>query len=100
MAARKRKKSTRDRDEFEPRPARRRAEPAEEPDDKPTVDSETEDEREFDLDVLAESRRANEPDPRAVDNLTDRIFGSVLSRFGWERHGNRIEHVGEERSRR
>jgi hypothetical protein len=44
--------------------------------------------------------RDGESDSREIDSLTDRIFGSVLSRYGWERHGNRIEHVGEERQRR
>ncbi len=50
------------------------------------------DELEVDLDM----RSANEPDPREVDSITERIFGSVLSRYGWERHGSRIEHVGEQ----
>ncbi len=47
-----------------------------------------------------DAEAAGEPDPQAIDDLTDRIFGSVLSRYGWQRHGNRIEHVGEARARR
>ena len=39
-------------------------------------------------------------DRREVDQLTERIFSAVLSRYGWEQHGNRIEHVGEDRRRR
>jgi hypothetical protein len=60
------------------------------------------DDGELDLAAISESvtpQGSNEPDPGEVDNLTDRIFTSVLSRFGWERHGSRIEHVGEERQR-
>lgn len=41
-----------------------------------------------------------EPDPREVDDLTDRIFQTVLARYGWEQHGGRIEHVGSRRERR
>jgi hypothetical protein len=39
-------------------------------------------------------------DRREVDRVTERIFAAVLSRYGWEQHGNRIEHVGEEDRRR
>jgi len=52
-----------------------------------------------DVPMLAGAQRSDEPDSRAVDDVTDRIFGAVLSRYGWERHGNRIEHVGEVRRR-
>lgn len=50
-------------------------------------------------DNLPERAEEDAPDPREVDNLTDRIFAAVLSRYGWERRGDRIEHVGEERRR-
>ena len=39
-------------------------------------------------------RRPHEPDPREVDNMTDRLFKTVLARYGWEQHGGRFEHVG------
>jgi hypothetical protein len=54
----------------------------------------------FDVPFVADGRSSHEPDPHAVDDLTDRIFGSVLSRYGWERHEGRIEHVGEPRPSR
>jgi len=41
-------------------------------------------------------RKSAEPDPRVVESVTDRIFSSVLSRYGWERQDGRIEHVGED----
>jgi hypothetical protein len=50
-----------------------------------------------DLSNIADAHSPYEPDPREVDMLTDRIFGSVLSKFGWERHDGRIEHVGEKK---
>jgi hypothetical protein len=53
------------------------------------------------LPYVADAHSPHEPDPREVDSMTDRIFGSVLSRFGWERHDGRFEHVGErDRQRR
>ncbi len=45
---------------------------------------------------IIDTRSPHEPDPREVESITDRIFASVLSRYGWERHEGRIEHVGEE----
>lgn len=48
----------------------------------------------------AQSESPSPADRREVDELTDRIFASVLSRYGWEQHGDRIEHVGEDRRRR
>ncbi len=47
------------------------------------------------LPSVADIAPRNEPDPREIDNMTDRIFDSVLSRFGWRQHEGRIEHVGE-----
>jgi hypothetical protein len=44
---------------------------------------------------IADSHTPYEPDPEEVDMLTDRIFGSVLSKFGWEKNEGRFEHVGE-----
>jgi hypothetical protein len=53
------------------------------------------------LPSIADTHSPHEPDPREVDMLTDRIFGAVLSRFGWERHEGRFEHIGEkDRQRR
>jgi hypothetical protein len=55
-------------------------------------------EDDYDLSALpsiSDSTGTNEPDPREVDNLTDRIFDSVLSRYGWKSQDGRIEHVGE-----
>lgn len=62
-------------------------------------DFEADGDDDLDLASIADSvtPRNVESDSREIDSLTDRIFGSVLSRYGWERHGNRIEHVGEER---
>jgi hypothetical protein len=59
------------------------------------------DDQDIDFSSIADSvtPRNVESDAREIDSLTDRIFASVLSRYGWERHGNRIEHVGEERPR-
>ncbi len=54
---------------------------------------------EFDVGELPAESHPEEPDPRVVDSVTDRIFASVLSRYGWEKHNGRIEHVGEERRR-
>ncbi|MFB3815058.1 MAG: hypothetical protein ACE14L_13195 [Terriglobales bacterium] len=45
--------------------------------------------------IAAPERTPYGPDPREVDNLTDRIFASVLSRYGWVKQNGRIEHVGE-----
>lgn len=74
------------------------------PDLKPndTVDLDADGDDALDLASIADSvtPHNSESDSREIDSLTDRIFGSVLSRYGWERHGNRIEHVGEERQRR
>jgi len=52
-----------------------------------------------DLLSLADLRSTHEPDPREIDSLTDRIFGSVLSRYGWDIQNGHIEHVGEEHTR-
>jgi hypothetical protein len=52
-----------------------------------------------DLLSLADLRSTHEPDPREIDSLTDRIFGSVLSRYGWDIQNGHIEHVGEGHSR-
>jgi len=49
---------------------------------------------------LTQAESLSPADRREVDQLTDRIFSAVLSRYGWEQHGNRIEHVGEDRRRR
>ena len=49
--------------------------------------------------AVIEAHVPHEPDPREVDNMTERIFRSVLSRYGWERHGSRLEHVGGAQSR-
>ena len=57
-------------------------------------DREDEDFEDAGFNVVGDDRVPQEPDPREVENLTDRIFGAVLSRYGWERHGDRIEHVG------
>jgi hypothetical protein len=57
-------------------------------------EEEDEEAAEAEFSVVADTRVPHEPDPREVDNLTERIFRSVLSRYGWERHGDRIEHVG------
>jgi hypothetical protein len=69
-------------------------------------DEELEDEdgdEDVDLASIADSETPHgkvEPDSREVDSITDRIFSSVLSRYGWERRGERIEHIGEERRNR
>jgi len=63
----------------------------EEPDEEEFADSE--------FPVVSDARPPQEPDQREVDNLTERIFRSVLSRYGWERHGSRIEHIGGQQSR-
>lgn len=52
-----------------------------------------------DLLSLADLQTTHEPDPREIDSLTDRIFGSVLSRYGWEFQNGHIEHVGGENHR-
>ncbi len=85
--------------EGERRPAREtpRGVPAPEP-EKPDPEPETD--ADLDLAEAAEELRDYEPDPRLVDSLTDRIFASVLSRYGWEQRNGRIEHVGEERAHR
>ena len=44
---------------------------------------------------VSDAGSPSEPDPREVDDLTDRIFDSVLSRYGWKSQDGRIEHVGE-----
>jgi hypothetical protein len=49
--------------------------------------------------VVSDARAPQEPDPREVENVTDRIFRSVLSRYGWESHGGRIEHIGGQQAR-
>lgn len=57
----------------------------------------------LDLASIADSATPHgqaETDSREVDSITERIFSSVLSRYGWERRGERIEHVGEERRNR
>jgi hypothetical protein len=54
----------------------------------------------FDVPAVLDARAPHEPDPHEIDDLTDRIFGSVLSRYGWARHDGRIEHVGEPRPSR
>jgi hypothetical protein len=69
----------------------------------PRYDEEVRDDEEFDaaeLSVVTDLRPPHEPDPREVENVTDRIFKSVLSRYGWELHDGHIEHVGEEHRRR
>jgi hypothetical protein len=62
-------------------------------------DREDEDFEDAGFNVISDARAPQEPDPREVENLTDRIFGSVLSRYGWERHGDRIEHIGGQQPR-
>jgi hypothetical protein len=52
-----------------------------------------------DLLSLTELPSAHDPDPREIDNLTDRIFGSVLSRYGWQFEDGHIEHVGDQTQR-
>ena len=52
-----------------------------------------------DLLSLSDLPSTHEPDPREIDSLTDRIFGSVLSRYGWEFQNGHIEHVGDEKHR-
>jgi hypothetical protein len=73
-------------------------------DNQPRYDEEQrDDEEEFDaaeLSVVTDLRPPHEPDPREVENVTDRIFKSVLSRYGWELHDGHIEHIGEEHRRR
>jgi len=49
--------------------------------------------------AVSDARASQEPDPREVENMTERIFRSVLSRYGWERHGGRIEHIGGQQTR-
>jgi hypothetical protein len=58
------------------------------------------DDLEDEIAEFSQTAEASVPDRREVDKLTERIFTSVLSRYGWEQHGNRIEHVGEEDRRR
>jgi hypothetical protein len=89
----------------------RRARPArtpartEEAEAEPRDDRDERDEREDEeledagFSVVSDARATQEPDPREVDNLTERIFRSVLSRYGWESHGGRIEHIGGPQSR-
>jgi hypothetical protein len=74
----------------QPSPAAKQAAPRDEDDD------------DFgDLSGIADANGPYEPDPQEVDELTDRIFGSVLSRFGWEMHDGRLEHTGDrDRQRR
>ena len=65
-------------------------------DAEPAADADSDDD--YDLSgvpSVADFNTPNEPDPREVDTLTDRIFDSVLSRFGWKSQDGRIEHVGE-----
>ena len=53
------------------------------------------------LDMVAgEFESGPEPDQQEIDSLTDRIFGSVLERYGWSFQGGRVEHVGEDARRR
>lgn len=49
-----------------------------------------------DLLNLADLGLNHEPDPHEIDNMTDRIFGSVLSRYGWQVQNGHLEDVGEE----
>jgi hypothetical protein len=63
----------------------------------PTRIEDPDDESDFEL--CAETGEPTDPDPRSIDDLTDRIFDSVLSRFGWARHGERLVHTGEVRER-
>jgi hypothetical protein len=49
---------------------------------------------------LTPAEATSAADRREIDQLTERIFSAVLSRYGWEQHGDRIEHVGEVRRRR
>jgi hypothetical protein len=69
----------------------------------PKYEDEERDDEEFDaaeLSVVTDLRPPHEPDPREVESVTDRIFKSVLSRYGWELHDGHIEHVGGEHRRR
>ncbi len=59
-------------------------------------DEEDEDFGELAVELRTPSRDA-EVDQRQVESVTDRIFGSVLSKYGWQMDDRgRFEHVGEE----
>ena len=97
-ASRKRKRSAIAAEEADDKAIAVHAEEAEK-DESENENEEDADERD-EVQAASGLQRDSEPDPRAVDDVTDRIFGAVLSRYGWERHGNQFEHVGEVRRRR
>lgn len=65
-------------------------------DDEQKDEDEDEDSGDASFDLRTSSRDA-EVDQRQVESVTDRIFGSVLSKYGWQMDDRgHLEHVGEE----